>query len=468
MSESILPSSYVLTKRHSDFIPDPLKYADRPARKQVAKPTVKTIDETSGTYNIWYGKWTGDTRKGGQRLEKALSRCVIDRDAGYTKSDSKGANFCSHFARGACMKGHECFYQHRIAGDNDRVEATRDIFGRDKHRDEREDMGGVGTFDKINRTLYIGHATGSKDMELVVRKHFSEWGEIDYVRCLDMKGVAFVRYKNVANAEFAKEAMFGQSLDCNEVLNVRWATEDPNPKAQEDKKRKMEELFVEKVHSALPVVGEGGSVLDYQGYYADPNSVNYNGYENYSTANYGGYYYSDETSAAPANAGGAVDYSAYQQHNYDPAQHNYDPATAQNMDPATAEAYAKYCADYYAYYNQLNTQPEKKKKKKKVVTQAENVVVLINEGEPGDEDEDFDYNKFVPAQEEQGDTLPTESLPTQENPKSNPATIAGVGIIPSQTLEYLQKMKKYTEEVKKIEIPKETQGLVSAYESDDE
>jgi hypothetical protein len=34
------------------------------------------------------------------------------------------------------------------------------------------------------------------------------------------------------NAQFAKEAMQHQSMDMDEILNVRWATEDPNPGAQ--------------------------------------------------------------------------------------------------------------------------------------------------------------------------------------------------------------------------------------------
>jgi hypothetical protein len=45
-------------------------------------------------------------------------------------------------------------------------------------------MGGVGSFQRENRTLYVGRIkeTGpGPDTEEVVRRHFSEWGEID--RC---------------------------------------------------------------------------------------------------------------------------------------------------------------------------------------------------------------------------------------------------------------------------------------------
>lgn len=34
-------------------------------------------------------------------------------------------------------------------------------------------------------------------------------------------------------AEFAKEAMSNQSLDSNEILTIRWANEDPNPRVAE-------------------------------------------------------------------------------------------------------------------------------------------------------------------------------------------------------------------------------------------
>lgn len=49
------------------------------------------------------------------------------------------------------------------------------------------------------------------------------------VRVLQYRSVAFVTYVSELNAQFAKEAMACQSLDNDEILNVRWATEDPNP-----------------------------------------------------------------------------------------------------------------------------------------------------------------------------------------------------------------------------------------------
>lgn len=53
-------------------------------------------------------------------------------------------------------------------------------------------------------------------------------------------------------AQFAREAMAHQSLDHDEVLNVRWATEDPNPMAQKREARRIEEQAAEAIRRALP------------------------------------------------------------------------------------------------------------------------------------------------------------------------------------------------------------------------
>lgn len=72
------------------------------------------------------------------------------------------------------------------------------------------------------------------------------------VRVLNSRGVGFVTYSNEANAQFAKEAMAHQSLDHNEILNVRWATQDPNPAAQAREKRRVEEQAAAAIRAALP------------------------------------------------------------------------------------------------------------------------------------------------------------------------------------------------------------------------
>lgn len=103
-----------------------------------------------------------------------------------------------------------------------------------------------------NRTLYIGRIHVTDDIEEIVARHFAEWGQVDRIRVLTARGVAFVTYTNEANSQFAKEAMAHQSLDHNEILNVRWATVDPNPMAQKREARNIEEQAAEAVRRALP------------------------------------------------------------------------------------------------------------------------------------------------------------------------------------------------------------------------
>lgn len=69
---------------------------------------------------------------------------------------------------------------------------------------------------------------------------------------MNTRGVAFITYSNEANAQFAKEAMAHQSLDHDEVLNVRWATPDPNPMSQAREARRIEEQAAEAIRRALP------------------------------------------------------------------------------------------------------------------------------------------------------------------------------------------------------------------------
>lgn len=101
-------------------------------------------------------------------------------------------------------------------------------------------------------SLAVGRIHVTDDIEEVVARHFAEWGQVDRIRCLTARGVAFVTYTNEANSQFAKEAMAHQSLDHSEILNVRWATVDPNPMAQKREARKIEEQAAEAVRRALP------------------------------------------------------------------------------------------------------------------------------------------------------------------------------------------------------------------------
>ncbi|MCJ1476873.1 Pre-mRNA-splicing factor [Lambiella insularis] len=228
----------------------------RPARPQVDPSTMKSEPppQTGTIFNIWYNKWSGGDRED-KYLSKthAAGRCNIGTDSGYTRGDKvAGSYFCLFFAKGLCPRGHECEYLHRLPGLHDLFNPNVDCFGRDKHSDYRDDMGGVGSFMRQNRTLYVGRIHVTDDIEEVVARHFAEWGQVDRIRVLTSRGVAFVTYTNEANSQFAKEAMAHQSLDHNEVLNVRWATVDPNPMAQKREARKIEEQAAEAVRRALP------------------------------------------------------------------------------------------------------------------------------------------------------------------------------------------------------------------------
>ncbi|KAF7336980.1 Pre-mRNA-splicing factor CWC2 [Mycena venus] len=174
---------------------------------------------------------------------------------------------------------------------NDQLpDSSKDCFARDKFSDYRDDMGGVGSFNRQNRTLYIGRIkeTGNGlETEEVVMRHFKEWGQIERdnsetgwaVKVLQYRSVAFVTYVSELHAQFAKEAMACQSLDNDEILNVRWATEDPNPVQKVAEKRRLVDMGQEvikakidpRIVDAMRTIRalEDGDVLDEDGYIVD-------------------------------------------------------------------------------------------------------------------------------------------------------------------------------------------------------
>jgi RNA recognition motif-containing protein len=149
-------------------------------------------------------------------------------------------------------------------------------------------MGGIGSFERQTRCLYVGGMDINDHMELVIRKHFGEWGEIESVTIVQPKGVAFVRYRNLANAEYAKEAMYAQALEGGEIINVRWATDDPNPASIESVKRKQETDVINAIKAKLPKIGPKGTILDYEDSYKGMSKEN-------KSKKIGPYYYGDET-----------------------------------------------------------------------------------------------------------------------------------------------------------------------------
>jgi hypothetical protein len=63
--------------------------------------------------------------------------------------------------------------------------------------------------------------------------------------------------------------MYGQSLDDDESLNVRWAAEDTSPAALAEEKRRNETIVFGAIEKKLPKVGEKGTILDYMNHYDD-------------------------------------------------------------------------------------------------------------------------------------------------------------------------------------------------------
>jgi hypothetical protein len=155
----------------------------RPARAQVdkASTTEEPPAQTGTIFNIWYNKWSGGDREDQYLTQTpALGRCNIARDSGYTKADKvPGSFFCIFFARGLCPRGRECEFLHRLPGIHDHFNPNTDCFGRDKHSDYRDDMGGVGSFLRQNRTVYVGRIHVTDEIEEVVARHFAEWGPVE-------------------------------------------------------------------------------------------------------------------------------------------------------------------------------------------------------------------------------------------------------------------------------------------------
>ena len=195
-------------------------------------------EATNRDFNVWWGK---STARGYHDTPKAVTRCAPILDAGTTRGDAAGVKaLCYHFARGCCASGAGCEYLHRLptAFDDAHNHMMLDIFGRPKHHRERNDNDGTGSYMRVGRTLYMffgGSVDPNWDAKRVydeVSAQFGEFGPIEDVSVKFERRFAFVRFKFRASAEFAKEAMNGQTLwprDDAEPLSVRWANDDPNP-----------------------------------------------------------------------------------------------------------------------------------------------------------------------------------------------------------------------------------------------
>ena len=184
------------------------KFLSRPARKQKDFVDPKKYHtEGANEYNLWYGRYMGDMNDKADR-EPAADRCVLEKDAGYTKADQGNAQqkgrrfFCIHFAHGMCAKGADCIFHHRIPlpEDDRQCDELFDIFGRSRHSKHKDDMSGVGSFMKPCRTLFVGNLLKSqyrtpKELEEALWRHFGEWGELENLNVIHRLSIAFPRYR---------------------------------------------------------------------------------------------------------------------------------------------------------------------------------------------------------------------------------------------------------------------------------
>ena len=220
----------------------------RPARKQSERDNHKyAYKEGSENYNLWYHKYTSD-RFDRTIREAAQTMCDPWKDSGWTEADKRSAHqsaFCIWFAKGCCTRGSSCKYKHHVPNrmDDEENDQMVDIFGRERHAAHKDDMGGVGSFTKECRTLYLSEITLDRSqpdcvqiLEAQIWKLFHPWGPIESVRVIPNKSIAFVKYDYRAAAEFAKVACADQPCGSTQAINVRWAFEDPNPKAAEQAK----------------------------------------------------------------------------------------------------------------------------------------------------------------------------------------------------------------------------------------
>lgn len=288
------------------------------ARRQIQYNRPLQRVEVQGDFNIWYGKqlYKKEWDKG-----PAGTRCNVALDSGETKA--KGQQFiCIYFAQGRCEAGPDCHFYHRIPNANDEkmIDMTKDIFGRDRYKTDRDDMGGVGSFSRENKTLYVNGLVrppgGWESLYEIALKQWSEWGPVESIKIFyntSSKPFMFVTYKWRVSAEFAKEAMQGQNMGHGEILNVRWATEDPNPKA---KAKAQEEKLKRVVEAAKRKEAEAASQQElaqraaeaYAKYMQNPND--WNAYMEYCNFYYSTYGQMEGVAGAPPAPGPAPSASA--------------------------------------------------------------------------------------------------------------------------------------------------------------
>ena len=115
--------------------------------------------------DIWYNKWAGGDREDSYSNKvKSQTRCNVKHDTGLTWANTTGTKYiCLFFARGCCPYGWECNYLHCLP-DTTIDAGIGESEGLFWFVDYRDDIGGVGSYNQQNRTLYIGHIKGWKTL----------------------------------------------------------------------------------------------------------------------------------------------------------------------------------------------------------------------------------------------------------------------------------------------------------------
>ena len=100
-------------------------------------------------------------------------------------------------------------------------------------------MKGVGSFAKETKAIYVSdyrlpsNENGVTQMYEILLRHFTLLGDLEDINILPHKWFAFIKYAHRCMAEFSKEAMTNQALDSNEIITIKWANNDPNPRVAE-------------------------------------------------------------------------------------------------------------------------------------------------------------------------------------------------------------------------------------------
>ena len=238
-------------------------WSKRRAKKQIKLDSKSfSYQEGQDNYNLWYHKYTSD-RFDATIVEPASSKCDPWADAGLTRADAEDTRsilFCIWFAKGACTKGGECPYRHRVPTRDDDMynEQMFDVFGCKRHADHKDDMGGVGSFLKDCKCLYVSELIVDRSVPDAVQKLeaqlwrlFHPFGPIESIRVIPNKAIAFIKYEYRSAAEFAKVACSNQPLGLSRAINVRWAFEDPNPRAIEQSNADLRTAFYTSVERKI-------------------------------------------------------------------------------------------------------------------------------------------------------------------------------------------------------------------------